>query len=105
MFFKKSISPDQLQFAIIISAVNLYRKRGDMPNFHEIEDQVLSLVKEFGGKLNSQQMQAIKLAATRLSFSDAELLVEKMAKSAEGLDEKDALKLSDLLAGSGVHFC
>lgn len=105
MFFKKPISPDQFQFATIISAVNLYRQLGRMPNPEEIEGQVLFLIKEFGGKLNGQQMQVLKLAATCFFFSEAEALVEKMAKSAEGLDERDAMKLSDWLRQSGVFFC
>lgn len=105
MFFKKSISSEQFQFATIISAVNLYRKLGRSPNFDEIEEQVLYLIKEFGGKLNSQQMQVLKLAAVTLCLGEPARLVEKMANSAEGLDERDAVKLSDKLRESGVYFC
>jgi len=105
MFFKKPISADQFQFATIISVVNLYRQLGRMPSFVEIEDQVLFLIREFGGKLNGQQIQVLKQAATCFFFSEAEALVEKMAKSTEGLDERDAMKLSDVLRQSGVHFC
>jgi hypothetical protein len=105
MFFKKAISPEQFQFATLISAVNLYRELGRAPNVDEIENQVLYLIKEFGGKLNGQQMQVLKLAAVTLCFSEPARLVEKMAKSAEGLAESDALKLSDKLRESGVYFC
>lgn len=105
MFFKKSISPDQFQFATLISAVNLYRELGRSPKFDEIESQVLYLIKEFGGKLSGQQMQVLKLAAVTLCLGEPANLVEKMAKSAKGLDEKDAIKLSDKLRESGVYFC
>jgi hypothetical protein len=105
MFFKKTISPDQFQFATIISVVTLYRQLGEMPSSDAIEGQVLHLIREFGGKLNSQQMQVLKLAATCFFFSRAAALVEKMAKSGEGLDPNDAAKLSDVLRESGVYFC
>lgn len=105
MFFKKSIDPGQFQFATIISAVSLSRDLGRAPSFDEIEEQVLFLIKKFGGKLNGQQMQVLKLAAVTLCLGEPARLVEKMASRPEGLDENDAAKLSDALRQSGVYFC
>lgn len=105
MFFKKAISPDQFQFATLISTGQLYQRLGRMPTFSEIEDQVLNLIKEFGGKLNSQQMQVLKMAAPRLCFSDSETLVKRMVSEGAQTDGKAYASLVHLLEDSSIRFC
>lgn len=104
MFFKKSISSDQFQFATIISTGQLYQRLGRMPTFFEIEDQVLNLIKEFGGKLNGQQMQVLKLAAPRLCFSDSEELIKRMVAEGAQTDGKAYAALVKLLEDSFIRF-
>lgn len=105
MFFKKAINPDQFEFATIISTGQLYQRLGRMPTFAEIEDQVLNLVKEFGGKLNSQQMQVLKMAAPRLCFSDSETLIKRMVSEGAQTDGKAYAGLVQLLQSSSIRFC
>lgn len=105
MFFKKSISPDQFQFATIISTGQLYKQLGRMPTYAEIENQVLQLIKEFGGKLNNQQMQVLKMASPRLCFSDAEALIKRMVAEGDKTDGKAYAQLVHVLESSAIRFC
>jgi len=81
MFFKKKFSPEQFAFATVISAANLYKRLGSMPNYYEIEDEVKSLASDGGYKLSSEQESVLKLASVALCRGQMPEMIKEIALS------------------------
>jgi hypothetical protein len=79
MFFKKKFSPEQFQFATVISAANLYKRLGSMPTYYEIENAVRSLANDGGYKLSSEQENVLKLASVSLCRGQLPDMIKKIA--------------------------
>ena len=81
MFFKKRFSPEQFEFATVISAANLYKRLGSMPNYDEIENAVRSLASDGGYKLSSEQENILKLASVALCRAPLPEMIKRIALS------------------------
>lgn len=100
---KRKISAEQLQFATIISAVNLYKEKKTMPVDSEITSAFYSLVSGGGYKLSAEQDNILKLASLVMCRGICRELIEELGKKSE-LDEKLCAELVRALNHQFVKF-
>ncbi len=88
MFFKKQASPEQFEFATIISTAQYFSSNGHMPSSTKIEENVVDVLSKVNVKLNAQQMTVLRAAAALLCFSSECEKYIKIIASKSDSDEK-----------------
>jgi len=96
MFFKKKFTPEQFEFATVISAANLYKAQGSMPMYDKIETAVRSLASDGGYKLSSEQESVLKLASVVMCRGSIPEMVKKIAQGQDPNGEVYANVVKDL---------
>jgi hypothetical protein len=104
MFFKKQASPEQFEFATIISTAQYFNLHGHMPSADKIEKNVVDVLSKVNTKLGAQQMIVLRAAASLLCFSSECEKYIKMIASKSDTDGKKYAEFVKVLQNHGVYF-